>query len=84
MFDYLGELWCSYFHRLPDWDIYVFRGTIQHGVKFIRCKRCGRRYVMADAHQAFMRYDNDEQFVQGLLNLYNIKGMCSSKVTDVP
>lgn len=73
MLDLLGQWWCAYFHRLPDWDIYVFRGTLQHGVKFIRCKRCGRRYVMSDAHRAFMRYDNDEQFIRGLCETYQIE-----------
>jgi hypothetical protein len=29
MLDLLGQWWCSYFHRLPDWDIYIFRGTLQ-------------------------------------------------------
>ena len=72
MFDLLGEWWCKYFH-LPDWDIWVFRGTLEHGVKFIHCERCGRRYAMNDAHQAFLRYDNDERFIDGLCSLYNIE-----------
>jgi len=72
MLNLLRKWWCVSFHT-HHWDIQIFRGTLEHGVKFIHCLRCNHRYVLNDAHRVFLRYDHDEEFIQGLLDIYEIE-----------
>lgn len=37
---------------------------------FVTCSRCQRRFVMNDRQRAFLRVDDDVEFVEGLLRVY--------------
>jgi hypothetical protein len=39
-------------------------------VRLVHCCKCPARFVMSDAHQAFLRYDKDAQFKRDLLVIY--------------
>jgi hypothetical protein len=66
------QWWCTTFHP-RYWDIQIFRGTLEHGVKFVHCLRCNSRYVLNDARRVFLRYDHDEEFIRGLCFIYQIE-----------
>lgn len=39
-------------------------------VGIVKCLRCGRRFVMSEYHQAFLRCDNDPKMQEDLLFMY--------------
>lgn len=48
-------------------------GNIRHGVRLLLCSRCQHRFIMSDAHMAFIRYDNDGEFTEDMLIMYKGK-----------
>lgn len=48
------------------------RGSHPEGswIVCLRCKRCERRYILSEPHQACFRYDNDPTFRSDILRMY--------------
>lgn len=69
--DLMGVWWCGNFHA-PYFDATLLRGTLEHGVRVIHCKKCNKRYIISDEHRSVFRYDHDECMIRDLCSLYNV------------
>jgi len=43
---------------------------VNRQTRLVGCRRCTKRFVMNDTHQAFLRYDNDASMRRDLMSLY--------------
>jgi len=67
----IGVWWCGHFHA-PYFDVTMIRGTHEHGVRAIHCRKCGKRYMMSDDQHVIFRYDHDECMIRDLCSLYGV------------
>lgn len=64
----MSEMFCFLIGHKYDIEL-QFAGH-SGAVRIVSCKRCNKRWIMSDAHKAFLRYDNDPTMIEDLKEIY--------------